>query len=295
MYFDFGDYRPDAPRVPRSVSWLERATISIVGHLMIVLVIVFMPSLFAGAVDQPITPVVPVEREPVRFVHIEPPVDRVARPRPNVDHSDLDRRSATRVRPPDAENAAPASRGNTPEKVVGAPDEKMAGPVAPQPAPPTPDPAPPDTAAKVVPDVLTPPARPAAGSLGESLRNLTKYLQEQNLQNPKGGLTDQDPDIQFDSKGVEFGPWLRRFVSQVKHNWFVPDVAAFLKGRVVIQFNVQKNGTITDLRVVSPCPIEGFNAAALNALKMSNPTLPLPAEYPADKAFFTVTFHYNEG
>jgi hypothetical protein len=28
---------------------------------------------------------------------------------------------------------------------------------------------------------------------------------------------------------------------------------------------------------------------------MSNPTVPLPAEYPTDRAFFTVTFHYNEG
>ena len=26
----------------------------------------------------------------------------------------------------------------------------------------------------------------------------------------------------------------------------------------------------------------------------SNPTIPLPPEYPAEKAFFTVTFFYNE-
>jgi len=29
-------------------------------------------------------------------------------------------------------------------------------------------------------------------------------------------------------------------------------------------------------------------------LSSSNPTQPLPAAYPADKAFFTVTFFYNE-
>src|SRR5690348_18263498 len=32
-------------------------------------------------------------------------------------------------------------------------------------------------------------------------------------------------DIQFDSKGIDFGPWLRRFTAQVKRNWFVPQVA----------------------------------------------------------------------
>ena len=34
--------------------------------------------------------------------------------------------------------------------------------------------------------------------------------------------------------------------------------------------------------------------AAVNALIASNPTQPLPPEYPDDKAFFTVTFYYNE-
>ena len=32
----------------------------------------------------------------------------------------------------------------------------------------------------------------------------------------------------------------------------------------------------------------------MNALLASNPTEPLPPEYPDDKAFFTVTFYYNE-
>jgi hypothetical protein len=49
------------------------------------------------------------------------------------------------------------------------------------------------------------------------------------------------------------------------------------------------------LQVVAPSSVEAFTTAAFNALRLSNPTLPLPAEYPADRAFFTVTFHYNEG
>ena len=49
-----------------------------------------------------------------------------------------------------------------------------------------------------------------------------------------------------------------------------------------------------DLSVVGPCPIEAFNNAAFGALVGSNPTQPLPPEYPSEKAFFTVTFYYNE-
>ena len=33
---------------------------------------------------------------------------------------------------------------------------------------------------------------------------------------------------------------------------------------------------------------------AFGALASSNPTQPLPPEYPVEKAFFTVTFFYNE-
>jgi TonB family protein len=102
------------------------------------------------------------------------------------------------------------------------------------------------------------------------------------------------PAIQFDTKGVEFGPWVRRFIAQIKRNWFVPYAAMTMHGHVVLTFNVHKDGSITDLQVLAPSDVESFNHAAYNALVSSSPTQPLPPEYPADKAFFTVTFYYNE-
>ena len=57
---------------------------------------------------------------------------------------------------------------------------------------------------------------------------------------------------------------------------------------------MHKDGRISDVEVVSPSQVEGFNYAALGAIAASNPTVPLPPEYPIDKAFFTVTFYYNE-
>ena len=67
-----------------------------------------------------------------------------------------------------------------------------------------------------------------------------------------------------------------------------------MSGHVVITFNVHKDGRITDLTIVGPSSVDAFNNAAFNALLQSNPTQPLPPEYPSDKAFFTVTFFYNE-
>ena len=111
--------------------------------------------------------------------------------------------------------------------------------------------------------------------------------------NPQGGGGEPATAIQFDTKGLDFGPWLRRFSLQVRRNWFVPYAAMLSKKeRVVITFNVARDGTISDLAIVSPCAVEAFNQAAYNALAASNPLYPLPSGYPTEKAFFTVTFYY---
>ena len=138
-----------------------------------------------------------------------------------------------------------------------------------------------------------PTAAAQGGSLGEALKNLQKYVDKESFGNPKGNVQDLGP-LQFDTKGVEFGPWIRRFIAQVRRNWFVPYSAMTMRGRVVLQFNVHKDGRITDLAVVKPSEIGSFNSSAFNALSGSNPTEPLPSAYPDDKAFFTVTFYYNE-
>jgi TonB family protein len=67
-----------------------------------------------------------------------------------------------------------------------------------------------------------------------------------------------------------------------------------LKGHVIIQFAVLRNGTIVGLHVVEPSSVDAFTTSAANALKLSNPTAALPSAYPADQAVITVTFHYNE-
>ena len=61
-----------------------------------------------------------------------------------------------------------------------------------------------------------------------------------------------------------------------------------------MSFNVHKDGRITDVAVVGPSPVDAFNNSSFNAIAASNPTLPLPPEYPSDTCFFTVTFYYNE-
>ena len=132
------------------------------------------------------------------------------------------------------------------------------------------------------------------GLIGRAVEDLRQRVRRETFRNYSGDTGRYGPEIQFDSKGVEFGPWLRRFVAQIRRNWFVPYAIWSMHGHVVLTFNVQEDGTLTDLTVFKPSPVEAFNNSAFNALRSSNPTQPLPPEYPDDHAFFTVTFYFNE-
>ena len=231
-----------------------------------------------------------------RLVFVQPRIDMPAeRPPPRAELSDLDRQAQAPQVPRTPENPLPYSLGNSAERSEAELAERARGaeePPKPQPeAEETRTLPPSDTGAQRPPVAERP---PASGSLGEALRNLQRYVQNETFNNPQGGNDRPGATIQFDTKGVEFGPWLRRFVAQVRRNWFVPQAAMVMSGHVVLQFNIHRDGSITDVVVVQPSSVDAFNNAAYGAIMTSNPTAPLPPEYPSDKALFTVTFYYNE-
>ena len=134
----------------------------------------------------------------------------------------------------------------------------------------------------------------ADGLLGQVRETLRRSIEQQSFGNVSGDTGRYGPEIQFDTKGVEFGPWIRRFVAQIRRNWFIPYSVLTNHGHVVLTFHVHRDGSLTDLNVLQPSPVDSFNLSASNALRSSNPTQPLPVEYPDDKVLFTVTFFFNE-
>lgn len=313
MYFNFEDYHPDTPRLPRSLTRLEVGLLTLVFYLSVVILLLVWPHLeFVKAWEaqrqQELARLAEEqrqrERESARFVFVQPRVDlQTPKPKPRADLSDLDRKARTVERAPNPTNKMPFARGNTPERIEGAPPtpQQRAEEAA------QPQPKPDETANQAVklpesPTANDPkgvdlqhPRGPSAGVIADAIRNVQKYAPRDSYVNLQGGA-DQDfaPSIQFDTKGVEFGPWLRRFIAQIRRNWFIPESAMFQKGHVVITFYVGKDGRITELKVLRPSDVGAFNNSAFGALAASNPTYPLPPEYPDDRAFFTVTFYFNE-
>ena len=324
MELHLDDSRPETPSIDTAISRREGVLLSLVAHVLVLLAILFVPDipfvkrmLEARAEEARRQAELLQAQQPKEnptFVYVAPLEElKALRPPPRAEMSDIDRVARARERAPNPRNEMPFSIGKSPDRVEAqkqtekargegpAPEATMARngnnqPQIQQPqqqiAPPLPD----STTGTPYTTTQKPSPRPApsGGSLGEALRNLRQYADDQTFANPDGNSGQFGPSIQFDTKGVEFGPWIRRFIAQVKRNWFIPMAAMSLKGHVVLQFNVHKDGSITDLAIVQPSAIDAFNNAAVNAIRGSNPTQPLPPEYPTEKVLFTVTFYYNE-
>lgn len=302
MYFDFEDRYRDDEVVGSAINRRDGVAVSIMVHAVIVALLLFAPQYIRQLLPAQVVPP-PQQQQPKQdsptFVFVQPRADLPALRQPDrVEMSDVDRSARSPEKAPKMENPLPMARGNSSERTETTPDERMKGQgPAEQPGPQAPPVQTPsltdqrtaDTALMQRPQMQPPPG----GQLGDALRNLQKYVQNESFNNQKGQTQDFGP-LQFDTKGVEFGPWIRRFISQVRRNWFVPMAAMTMRGSVVITFYVHKSGALTDVTVIKPSEIDSFNKAAVNALLASNPTTPLPPEYPDEKAFFTVTFYYNE-
>lgn len=314
MYFDFEDHHPDTPTLPRSLTRLEVSLLTVVFYLALVIMLLVWPELpmvqeaelkRQQAAEAERLKAIEEQKRNARFVFVQPRVDiQARRPPERAELSDIDRQARTVERPPNADNPLPFSRGNTSERV------EAPAPVQPRraeaPAPPEPRPADADEPVRqglVLPtgpaaieprSVEKPSPSEAPGILADAIRDVQRYVNTEAFGNLRGGMQEVAPSIQFDTKGVEFGPWIRRFVAQIKRNWFIPQAAMSMRGHVVVTFFVHKDGRITELAVRKPSSVDAFTNSAYGAMSSSNPTQPLPPEYPDDRAFFTVTFYFNE-
>jgi TonB family protein len=308
MYFDFEDRRPDTPILDRPLTRLEQILLTIIAYLLIVIALIVYPKLpFVKAAEAARLKALQEERqkleamrEPIQFVFAKPKVELQRLPDRPKYLSDESHKAQSIERAPVPKNNEPMTRGNTVDKTI-ADASKPERETQPQPtAPPASNPntlALPTMAQSTIArnDPSKNPTmdnRPP-GLLSDAIRNVQKYSQGQTLQNVQGN-SDFGPSFQFDSKGVDFGSWLRRFKAQVYRNWLIPYAAMALHGHTVLRFTIHRDGSITDLIVLQPSSVDAFTTAAFNAIKGSNPTVPLPQEYPDENMVMTVIFYYNE-
>lgn len=307
MYFDLEDHKPDTPILERPLTRLEQILITIIGYLLLVIAVILTPRLpwvkaYEAAQKQRLEQLrqQELEREkPLQYVFSIPKVQIERMPQRPKFLSDESHTATTMQKPVLPKNDVTASRGNSSEKMI----EPPKAPQNTQPAQSAP--APSNTNAMALPtttqstiarnDASKNPLlnQPGQGVLTKAIQNVGKYSQGETLQNLQGN-GDFGPSFQFDTKGVDFGAWLRRFRAQVYSNWNIPYAAMALHGHTVLRFTIHRDGTISDLLILQPSTVDSFTKAAFNAIKASNPTVPLPQEYPDEHMVMTVVFYYNE-
>lgn len=308
MYFDFEDHRPETPILERPLTRLEQMLLTVIAYLLVVIALILYPRLpFVKAAEAARLQKLEEQRKQreevpdrMQFVFAAPKVERQREPQKPKYLSDESHTAQTRERVTNPANDLTASRGRSPEKVIA--DNARA-----QPEPPSEPSAPPRSDPNAMALPISPQAtivrnepsrnptleRTPSGLLSDAIRNVQKYSQGESLQNVQGD-GNYGPSFQFDSKGVDFGSWMRRFRAQVYRNWLIPYAAMALHGHTVLRFTIHKDGRISDLIVLQPSTIDAFTKAAFNAITSSNPTVPLPQEYPDDRMVMTVIFYYNE-
>jgi TonB family protein len=142
--------------------------------------------------------------------------------------------------------------------------------------------------------------RALSGALQSRILSLNSLASGSYARFERGDTTSPAPavfgatTVKYDSKGVDFGPWVRTFMGTVNRSWTIPREMASAKGRVVVSFVVHKSGSVTDIVVATPSDVATFNDSARKAVFAASLAEPLPAAFGPETCPFTVTFYFNE-
>lgn len=301
---------------------------SIFLHVLLVLFIVFAPDILQRGRLLMGIPVVERPKQQVTTLFLPPDLLKQLRePPPNARSlSDKNRRAQGKSPVIDPNGIhMPYSKGNTtlPEIAKGGPPSPPpaaspppAGPPSPQPGgqPPPPEPK---TEAKLRFEDVAPQNAGGGGKFqmpsltpGEAIQQSMQSAARGGYRSEVGAGGDSDlnfnnlhpnfsteaPIILSDTRGVDFGPYLARIVYVVRRNWIavIPESARLgEKGRTAIVFEILKDGTVPQLRIVGSSGSDPLDRAAYTGIHSSAPFPPLPQEFTGNHLVLQFIFLYN--
>ncbi len=314
-------------------SWRRRALFlsSVFLHILLILFVVFSPDLLRRGKMMMGIPVNPKQNQ-ITSLFLPPDVLKSLRTPPiEARASDKNRQAQGRSPIIDPKGLKmPYSKGNTPEpeRLRGKPPEPATAPAPTppsggQPAAPQPQPAPQPPKAETqteaqlrLEDVKPPtgagkfqmPSMTPGQAIQQSMRDAAKGGYHPSTGTGEGGDANMEfnnlhpnfstemPTILSDTKGVDFGPYLSRIIYIVRRNWLavIPESARLgEKGRTGVIFEILKDGSVPQLRMVSSSGSDPLDRAAVNGIHASIPFPPLPAEFTGKNLVLQFVFLYN--
>lgn len=134
-------------------------------------------------------------------------------------------------------------------------------------------------------------ARP---SITNSLKDLEARLRDTGPLGLPSGTGQQMGPLFFDPRGADFTLWINHFKNEVYENWIIPQPALMgFRGHVDLEFTVERDGTLTNLKMLKSSGTVALDRAAQNAL-LGSRLLALPSDFAPPRVTMQVTFYYSE-
>jgi TonB family protein len=127
----------------------------------------------------------------------------------------------------------------------------------------------------------TPPSQTAAAGTGEAEdRGDQTGRRGAATGSPTGSTAFGSEIAGIDNPDFTYGYYLDRLLSLIDAQWVRPPLGSGI--RAVISFRIQRDGSMTDLRVSEPSGYNTFDLAAYRAVQNASPFPPLPRAYRHD-------------
>jgi TonB family protein len=301
----------EAARLRRRVAAFASITI----HLLIVILILLEPTLFRSVAESMGLSEARRTTEPLTYLAL-PPDDQVLKEKQKTGiPSDKDRLAQQGIAPIPGPKLPPP-----PVMEPGGQAEKPLAEALPPPALKIEPPGTPEGIGKLplpqpgiaesplkdlrpleVPRLSLPPSGAAGSTVQDAMREVAKNRQGPAVGDVGGGPQSQSgrvgqAQILSDTMGVNFDPYLQRLVAAIRANWYavMPEIAHMGKrGRVVVVFDVSRDGMVSRLMLISTSGSEPLDRAALAGISASVPFQALPPEFRGPSVRLQVTFLYN--
>lgn len=158
------------------------------------------------------------------------------------------------------------------------------GAPAPRPTPPKPEPAKPEpkseprpeTKAPVLPDPKAKP-EPARRPEPKPVATPPPAPEPEPQGSPRGteaGLALGAAVAGLDNPNFTYGYYVDQMLALISTNWVRPPVGSGVEA--VVYYRIQRDGRVTELRIVHSSGINSFDLAVLRAVQSSSPLPPLP-------------------
>jgi TonB family protein len=135
---------------------------------------------------------------------------------------------------------------------------------------------------------------PIGPQIAGAVDGLSRRLERNSQLGIPTGTGQNLGGLYFDPQGADFTLWVQRFKDEVYRNWILPQAAYFnFRGHVDFVFTVERNGSISSLRMERSSGTAAFDNAAQFALTSSRWDA-LPDDYGPPRVTMRVTFFYNE-